>query len=149
MHSRDIRDLVGGALLLLLGASVAIYAFLGLDIGSVREMGPGMVPVALGVLLTLFGAAIAVPALYRPGSPIDVDLRSVVAISIGIAAFAAATPTIGIVPAIILLTVISSFAAREHSVLVNIALAIGLAVLVWAIFRLGLGVPMQMFRNPL
>jgi hypothetical protein len=64
---RLTRDHVGGALMIVAGAAVALAAN-GYEIGTLRAMGSGFFPLVLGVLLMLVGLAIAATAPLRPSS---------------------------------------------------------------------------------
>ncbi|MBC8745954.1 hypothetical protein OKW43_004927 [Paraburkholderia sp. WC7.3g] len=55
------KDYLGGGLMILIGASAAGMGAT-YSIGTLRQMGPGFFPVALGVLLMFAGTAIAVAA---------------------------------------------------------------------------------------
>ncbi len=55
------RELCAGALMLALGLFIAAYGYSHYRTGSLMHMGPGFLPIALGIILALLGVAIAVP----------------------------------------------------------------------------------------
>lgn len=75
MASLDRREATGGALLTAVGAAFAVYAGAKYSIGTVVSMGPGMIPVSLGVLLAIFGLIILAGAKRADGSHADIRSR--------------------------------------------------------------------------
>ncbi|PUB24379.1 tripartite tricarboxylate transporter TctB family protein [Promicromonospora sp. AC04] len=65
LRPRSTGDLVAGLIFVGLGAAFAIGA-LGYDLGSLLEMGPGYVPLVLGLVLAALGVAIVVKAYVAP-----------------------------------------------------------------------------------
>jgi hypothetical protein len=59
------KDHVGGALLLVVGVAV-VFAGTGYGMGTLRQMGSGFLPVVLGALLALIGAALLFSARRAP-----------------------------------------------------------------------------------
>ena len=71
---RDYRDIVAGLGLTLFGVAAALYALSKYSMGTVSRMGPGMMPVSLGVILATFGLGIAIPALFRKGDAVGLPI---------------------------------------------------------------------------
>ncbi|MEV0950840.1 tripartite tricarboxylate transporter TctB family protein [Promicromonospora sp. NPDC050249] len=65
LRPRSTGDLVSGLIFVGLGAAFAIGA-LGYDLGSLLEMGPGYVPLALGLVLAALGGVIVAKAYVAP-----------------------------------------------------------------------------------
>jgi Tripartite tricarboxylate transporter TctB family len=61
-----LRDKIGGGVLVLIGVYV-VATSLGYRLGTLARMGPGMLPLALGVLLVLFGILVALFVKPEPG----------------------------------------------------------------------------------
>ena len=143
---------LGGALALALGLWVMTEAG-GYQMGTARRMGPGYFPSLLGALLALMGAALAALGLWRAeGAPEEeerADPRALVAVLAGLAAFALLLPRAGLVPAVIGLVVIAAQGSGQMRPLGALVLAFVLAALSWAIFRLGLGLPLPAFAGRL
>ena len=148
MKSRDYRDLFGGGALILIGTFAAAYAASRLDLGTVRRMGPGMFPTALGVVLASFGVALVVPAFLRPGEMPRVDVRPLVAVLAAIAAFAVMIRPFGIVPTIAATTFIVTRAEVRLPLVHTAILAAVLTLLALLVFKIGLGLPVPMIRWP-
>ena len=117
MLSRDYRDILGGLILLVAGVSFTTYAFLTLDLGTPRQMGPGLFPAGLGIVMALLGIFISILALSRTGSAIEISFVRPTLILASVAAFAIIIPIFGMVPAIVVVTLVSSMADRHASLL--------------------------------
>jgi Tripartite tricarboxylate transporter TctB family len=149
MAGWDYRDIVGGALLVFIGAGAAIYAWANYRLGTIMHMGPGMFPAALGVLLAGLGAVVLLPALFRSGAPLPRPaLRPFVFILLSLLAFALTVRWLGLVPAIVLLTITSVLADNKMGVIGTIVLAATLSAVAWLVFGVGLGIPLQAIKWP-
>jgi hypothetical protein len=148
MYIRDYRDIVGGGLLLLLGLFIGINALINYDLGTIHHMGPGMFPMWLGFLLAGIGGVIAVIGMFRPGERITPDYRQFVAVILGLAAFAFTVGLFGMVPAIVVLTIGAVLADNRLSVVGMAALAAALSIIAILVFRVGLAIPLEIFKWP-
>lgn len=141
---------IGGALTLAIGLWVMLEAG-GYPIGTARRMGPGYMPLLLGGLMAAMGAALALLTLWRGEPPVAederADPRALLAVLTGLAAFALVLPRAGLVPAVAALVMISAQGSGQMRLPGTLLLALGLAVLSWAIFRLGLGLPLPAFSG--
>lgn len=148
MYPRDYRDMVGGAALLILGALFAWYATENYALGTLRRSGPGLFPAALGVLLAGFGAVILVSAFFRTGTRPEVRFWAPLFVLSGVAAFAAMIVPFGLIPAIVAVVAITSLAELKIRPVSLLAMCVVLSVMAWLVFRVGLGLPVAMFRWP-
>lgn len=148
MLDRDYRDIFAGLALTVAGAAAALYALSQYSIGTITRMGPGMMPVALGVILAVFGLAIAIPAIFRQGDAADLRVRPFVVLSICILSFAVLIETTGLIPAVFATAVIATFAENKVRLIKAAILGAAMSVLTWAIFILGLGLPIPAFDWP-
>jgi len=149
MYARDYRDIVGGGLLVALGLWAGFHSINNFDIGTVGRMGPGMFPASLGFLLAAVGALIVLPAFFRAGEgKITVDWRPMFFIMGGVAVFGATVTTLGMVPAVILLTICGVLADTKMGIVGTVILSVSLAALAYLIFILGLGIVLPVFRWP-
>lgn len=144
----DYRDVVAGALLVVVGLSAALYATGHYPTGTLRRMGAGMFPMMLGYLLAGLGVLILVPALFRAGDLPVPDWRPLVAILVGISAFAVIVERFGMVPAIIGLTACVVFADGRPRALRTLLLACALSAIAFVVFQLALGIPLPAYRWP-
>jgi hypothetical protein len=138
MKSKDMQDLVGGAALTALGIFAAIYAQR-YEFGELNRMGPGYFPVALGVVLTVLGLLIAIPAFFRTGEKIHVEWKTFLLVLGSIVVFALTLKVIGLILATALAVIVSSLADRETRWKGRIILAIGVAAITYMVFGFGLG----------
>lgn len=148
MPSRDYRDLTGGLLLLVGGLAFAWYAAGHYELGTLRRMGPGMFPMALGFILAAFGLVLMVPALLRPGAMPETRLWSPLFVLAGVAGFAILIRPFGLIPAILAVTIISSLAELRIYPKSLVLLCLALCGIAYLVFRVGLGLPLPMFRWP-
>lgn len=147
MLNRDIVDIVTGMALIAFGLIIAAYASTHYNLGSLQRMGPGMVPMGIGSIIALLGLTLAIGGASRPRFQMpSIEWRPLAAILSGILVFSLAVPRVGLVPAIFLLTLITSLAdkqLRAKTVLALIAFLILVAIL---IFRVALGMNIPVFR---
>lgn len=148
MRKVDYRDIVGGGFLIVVGALAAIHAASTLDLGTVFQMGSGMLPTALGCMLVVGGLAILVPALFRAGSLPKGDFRATAVVMISILVFGLMIDTFGIVPATVVSTAVVTRADSRLSWKATASLGAGLAVGVVLIFEIGLDMPVKIFAWP-
>ncbi|WP_312468681.1 MULTISPECIES: tripartite tricarboxylate transporter TctB family protein [Brucella] len=148
MLSRDYRDIVGGILLVALGLAFSWYAAANYELGTLRRMGPGMFPTSLGVVLAGFGLVIAIPAFFRPGVMPEIRVWTPIYVLLGVGAFALTIRPFGLIPAVLSVVVISSLAELRVKPLSLTILSTALCLIAWLVFRVGLGLPVAMFRWP-
>lgn len=146
--SHDIRNLAGGGGLVLFGLVFAGDAALRNEIGTLRQIGPGLFPLIVGSLLVVFGLIIAVPALGRGGARINLRLREPLFALGGVASFAVLIGPFGLFPAIISTVFISARADKDYRPVSLAVMAAWLCVTAWLTFRVGLGLPLTLARWP-
>ncbi len=111
-------------------------------------MGPGMFPAALGVLLALIGVLVALPAFFRAGPAIPMpDFRAFFFVALALTMFAMTIRWLGLIPAIVLVTMTSVLADNKLGIIGSAILAIGLSIAGWLIFSVALGIPLQPFTQ--
>jgi hypothetical protein len=140
------RDYYAGALMVLLGL-IAAHDGTNYPIGTLRQMGPGYFPIALGVLLIFLGLLIAGTAIGAAESedeviPLRVDLRGWTCIIAGPALFILIGYYGGMMPATFACVFVSALGDR-HSTLKSAAiLAAGVTVFGVLLFHNLLKLPM-------
>lgn len=137
MKSKDTRDIIGGFTLVAIGLFAALYAQR-YDLGELQEMGPGYFPTALGVLLTVLGLFIAIPAFFREGTTINIEWKSLIWVLISLSVFAIALTKAGLIVATIL-SVLAAAVPSKSSWKTRVILALSLAVIIYLVFLFGLG----------
>lgn len=135
--------------LLMLGAGLifAIGAMTSLELGSLRRMGPGAFPLLVGGLLCLLALIGLVQNLRQPMPVQAADPMAVIGVAGGVAAFALFTPLAGVLPATALAVLVTGTVIPGFRWSHRVALALGVALAVWLIFVLGLGIPFIAIRG--
>ena len=139
-------------------AAIGLWASRTYPVGTALRMSTGYVPRLLCWLLMGLGAIVLIQGLREHHAPeparertpddgVIAQLRPVVVVTLGIIAFALTLETLGLVLSIFVLVVIASFATRELKIWETLAAAAGLAVLTWAIFVLGLSLPIPVWPD--
>ncbi|KMO43121.1 tripartite tricarboxylate transporter TctB [Methylobacterium variabile] len=152
---RGPRSVAGGLLLVGL-AALALYLTRDLSQGTLRSMGPGMVPRMLAIGLGLSGLVLVGVGLVRAGHPLErFSLRGPVVILLAIATFALTirpfplggitTPGLGLLGAGPLTVVIGGFASPEGRLRENLVLGLGLTACAMLLFGDLLNLPIPMF----
>ncbi len=137
--TKDIRDMIGGAVMLAIGLYAALHAGSQYDAGTLNRMGPGYFPVALGILLALIGVAITVSAFFRRGSPIRLEWRTAMLVLASIGLFGMTLLKLGLILATFLAAMLGLLADARLSWRRRAGIAAGVALVTWLIFSVGLG----------
>ncbi|MGB3009772.1 MAG: tripartite tricarboxylate transporter TctB family protein [Mycobacterium sp.] len=136
-----VPDMLAGGTFVALGLAFALGGRT-YGIGSTLAMGPGFVPVVLGVILTALGAFIIVAA-FRGGNPHDrevADERGPVPwvqggmLVAGIVFFGGTVEGLGLAPTLLVTTFVAALACRGVGPLKALAISVGLTVLCLGIF---------------
>ncbi|PYE85353.1 tripartite tricarboxylate transporter TctB family protein [Pseudoroseicyclus aestuarii] len=135
---RDWPDILGGFALAACGAAAAGWAWLHYDLGSIRQMGAGAFPVALGLLLTVLGLIVALPALRRSGTLPRAEPWAACAVLASVLTFGLGLRVLGLVAATALAVLIASLPAPQRGWGWRLALAACVTGLTVLVFRLGL-----------
>jgi hypothetical protein len=123
----------------------AILGAMEVDIGSAGRMGAGYFPLALGLIL----AAMAFANLFvadpdaETGLGAKIKLRQFAGIVVGMLIFIFAAPTIGYLPAIFALVLVSALADEENGLLLSVVLGLICALVALAVFTQVLNVPLS------
>ena len=148
MH-RDPYDLAWGGLLALTGLTVAGYAWVNYDIGSLRRMGPGFFPVALGVLLAAFGALIAVTAGPRPTRAAPFAWPETIAVITALLTFGLLLDSMGLLLTSAVTVLIASAVAPRRGLGWRLMLTLAVTALVWLVFVQGLNMSLPVWPRGL
>ncbi|MFN7051561.1 MAG: tripartite tricarboxylate transporter TctB family protein [Gemmobacter sp.] len=146
MIENNRADMFAGLMVCCAGIVIAVYAYQSYPVGSLRRMGPGMFPSALGVVLTVLGLVLAINSWrsLRAGSDPDlpgitIEWRTAFLAVAAVVAFALLLPPLGLIPAVLAVVCISALADERNKPVKIGILAIFLAVLAALIFKFGLG----------
>lgn len=135
---RDWPDICGGLALAAIGAAAAGWALLHFDTGTLREMGPGAFPLALGLSLAALGLIVAVPAITRRGEPPVVEPLTALAILASIVVFALVLRPLGLVASTAASVLIAAAPAPNRGWRWRAVLAAVVTLLTVLVFRAGL-----------
>ena len=115
------------------------------DQGSLEQVGPGLFPLLVGSALAVFGLLSAGAEMLETEEDTAISWWPLVVVSGSILLFAATINRIGIAPAVVLLILVATTVSRQLSWTFRITLAIGLAVLAVALFKLLFGMPLPIW----
>jgi len=142
---RHPKDFWSGIVFLFFGLS-AIVIGQDYEMGTAGRMGPAYFPSVLGGLLALIGAASLIRSFFRQGEPIGrLYWRELSLVLVAVLLFGFLVRDAGLIPATLVLIMISSYAGQKFNLAKSIALAIGAALFAVGLFVKLLGLPMPMF----
>lgn len=135
---------IGGALAL--AALGAFFVWKGLDypLGSLRRLGPGALPVAMGVaMIGCGGVLMLVNATVDDEDPPAISMRVVASVTAALLAWTLLVPLFGFVVGTIVMVLISRLAHGPVKLLEPLTLAIVLSMAGYLIFVYGLRIPLR------
>jgi hypothetical protein len=145
MRSKLGQDFWAGLLFVAFGA-VAIAIARGYKLGSAAHMGPGYTPIAVGVLLVLFGLALSARSLARGSSRVEPFAAFAAAlVLIAILMFAFFVRSVGLAITAAILVILTRVAGRYWQWSETTLLAVGLAVLAALLFVKALGMSLPIW----
>jgi len=169
VQGRFYRDYLAGALLLGAGA-FAIFNARTYGVGSVRDMGPGFFPVAIGVMLAIIGAIIVLVALgsqviasrSEADSPRRRDTMEVTAPAVSFSVekpewrgwlciiaslivFILVANHGGLLPATFLSVLVAALGDRQNTLRAAVVLALGICVIAVVVFYWALSIQLPLF----
>ena len=141
------KDFLSGLMFIAFGLA-ALYFGRHLAVGTAVRMGPGFVPRALSYILLALGGIICVFALVSAGEPAEAPKwKPITLVTIGIVAFALLFERAGMLPALIALVGISSFANEEFKIVEVLGNMVVLTILCVIVFKLGLGMNISVIQG--
>jgi hypothetical protein len=120
-----------------------IYSGIDLSIGKMSRIGPGFLPLCLGVIITGLGIGILFERQEKreDGPP---NLRGLILITAAIGAFAALVETMGLFPATTALVLLTALANPERiRPLTVLGTILGLCIVGYLLFVVGLQLPFK------
>ncbi|MCA1298094.1 tripartite tricarboxylate transporter TctB family protein [Stappia indica] len=140
---KTLKDAGGGLLI----AAIGLLFLLGareMPVGSLRNMGPGMVPTALSVVAIFAGLAIAaLEALRNAKAAMTLDLRALVCVGGAIALYAVLMESAGLLATTVIAVFLLAAAPQRFRPVETLLVGVGLSVFTWAVFVKGLGMPLS------
>ena len=134
-----LKDVLAGGVFIALGVAFAAGS-LAYDIGTPVRMGPGYVPLVLGVVLAGLGVLVIVKGFIAgEGEPIgEVDWRAVVLITAALLFFGVTVRGLGVIGALFGASLLAALARSQTSVREALVIAVGLTALSVVIFIVAL-----------
>ena len=137
MRGVNRKDVLGGGLMLLLGLGAAFQAS-HYERGSLRHMGPGYFPLALGIILAVTGLLILLTGLrggpVAPAARARPEWRGWLCICAGVAAFAVIGRFGGLLPATFVSVFVAALGDRDNSPRAAGALAAAMTLVCLVVF---------------
>jgi hypothetical protein len=141
------KDRVSGVVLIVLGLGI-VGQGLEYRMGALTRMGAGFIPVVLGTLLALAGAAIwltAEPGDFGTAQSVPTEWRGWLCVLGGALAFVALGAYGGLVPATFISVFIAAMGDKGNSVRAAASLAAGITIVGVIIFFYGLKMTFPLF----
>lgn len=150
MQQKSIKDIVGGALVSLLGLFFVIGAT-NYGFGTPTRMGPGFFPGTLGAFAILLGIAISIKGLRSGNGEIPkIHYRSLAAVLVGVSTFALLIEHAGMIPAAFLAIIILSLGNKNPGrPVIVLTLAATVAIIGWLVFVVGFDLPLTGIKGVL
>jgi hypothetical protein len=136
---RALKDILAGSIFIALGLAFALGS-LAYDIGTPLRMGPGYVPLVLGILQIGLGAAVIVKG-FIAGEGDDIgglDWRAMILITAAVLFFGITVRGLGVVGALFGATLLAALARSQTSWRMAVVIAIGITALSIVIFIVAL-----------
>lgn len=164
LRVKNPQDFWAGLLFLAVGL-LAVYLGRNYNFGTATKMGPGYLPTVLSWIMAGIGAFLAVRAFFEQGEGIERSLwrpQAFIVAAIVVFALLVEPTTLafvfkkigldpssflvtGLVPAVVVVTVIAALASKEMRWIETLILAAGLSVLCVVLFVKILGQPLAIF----
>lgn len=134
-----LKDVLAGSVFIVLGGAFALGS-LDYDIGTPLRMGPGYVPLVLGLLLAGLGLLVIVKGfLAGERDPIgDVEWRAVAFVAASLLFFGFTVRGLGVIGALFGASLLASLARTRTRPTTALAIAVGLTILSVLIFIVAL-----------
>lgn len=141
------KDFLSGLMFIAFGL-IALYFGQKLALGTTVRMGPGYVPRMLSLILLGLGGLISVIALVTGGETVErPKWKPITLVTIGIVAFALLFERTGLLPALIVLVLISSLGGEEFKLIEVIGNIVVLSILCTIVFKIGLGMNISIVQG--
>lgn len=141
------KDFLSGLMFIAFGLG-ALYFGQNLAVGTPVRMGPGYVPRMLSLILLALGAVVCIVALVAGSEPVErPKWKPITLVTVGIVCFALLFERAGLIPALIVLVMISSLAGEEFKLTEVIGNIVVLSILCTLVFKVGLGMNISVVQG--
>lgn len=143
---KALPDLLAGSIFIAFGLFFALTS-LTYEVGTPFQMGPGFLPLILGGVLVLLGVIVVGSGFVseREEAVGSLPWRGVVLIPIAFIFFGLTVRGLGLVPALFITTLLAVLSSERVSVLMALAIAVGLTALSVLIFVVALQLRLALF----
>lgn len=147
----------GSVLIVALIGGVALFHALSLPLGTLNQMGPGMFPFILGIILLIIAVALyyfpdndGTQVAQEPASRAERGrkLRSFVLVSLSVISFVIVGELFGMAPAVFVTIFFASVSHHENGVMTSMLLASALMVVCVVLFHSVLGISIPILTVP-
>jgi hypothetical protein len=139
---RGIPEDVGAGVFLILISLFFIWQAGNLPLGSLRAMGPGMLPISIAVIMGVGGALLAIVALIKGGPTLSrPHVRGLFFVLGGLILFGFTVRWLGLIVAGPLSMIFASFATEEVRPVEAILFAVCMTAFCIGLFKFALGLP--------
>lgn len=142
----DLRDLLGGLLLLAIGVWFFVRA-LNLSVGTATAMGPGYYPLLASGSLILLSLVIVGSSFFKPANLPSPQFRPLFSICAAILTFALTMDYLGLMPAIFATVLVAAIADKRSRPIPAVILGLLLCAGAYLVFIKLLGMPMRPFKG--
>lgn len=143
------QDAVSGLMFLAVAIYVSVSTLLGLDIGSLEQMGPGFFPLALGIILGVIGVLVLLNAKPNEDQQLPVNWRAVFLIGAAPIAFGLTVRTLGLVPALLVSVSMATLSSGKIRLPTALSVIVGVTMFCVVVFKFGIGIPYDLFNRRL
>ena len=141
------KDFLSGLMFIGFGL-IALYFGQKLAIGTPVRMGPGYVPRMLSLILIGLGILVCIVAIVSGSEPVErLKWKPITLVTIGIICFGLLFERAGLIPALVVLIMISSLAGEEFKFMEVIGNIVVLSVLCTLVFKGGLGMNINVLHG--
>ncbi|RPH90069.1 MAG: tripartite tricarboxylate transporter TctB family protein [Desulfobacteraceae bacterium] len=146
---RSSKDFRTGMIYVAIGTGAVMIAIIGdYKIGTALRMGPAYFPLVLSFLLIGIGLISLVRSFVQRGTPIGAyTVKGLLLVVVPTVLFGLLVKGAGLIVALPLLVLVSSYASRQFRWGPALALAAGLTVFCALVFLKGLGVPLPILGS--
>ena len=141
------KDFLSGLMFVAFGLA-ALYFGQHLAVGTPVRMGPGYVPRMLSLILLALGALVCIIAVVSGSEPVErPKWKPITLVTLGIVCFALLFERAGLIPALVVLVMISSLAGEEFKLTEVLGNIVVLSILCTIVFKVGLGMNISVVQG--
>lgn len=134
-----------GAIFLLIICGLAFWQANTLTFGTLRQMGPGMMPAVLSVFLAILAGFLLYSSFKEDGPDVSrPSLRGIIFVIGAFIAFGLAVRPLGLAVAGPLAVILAGFASDETRLTENVLFGLGMTAFCVALFKFALGLPIPL-----